>query len=50
MRNPDYYVATNITDIEAKALLVKFTREKLYFHYLNVFLKKFGTHSNISYL
>ncbi len=56
MRNPECIISTNINDIEikkkifikiTKTLLVKFTKEKVNMHYLNIFLKKFGAHSDI---
>jgi hypothetical protein len=56
MRNPEYLILTNIDNIEmkkklfikmTKALLIKFNKEKINMNYLNIFLKKFGTHSNI---
>jgi hypothetical protein len=54
MRNPEYLISSNVSDIEmkkklfvkiTKKLLVNFTKEKLNMQYLNILLQRIGAHS-----
>jgi hypothetical protein len=56
MRNPEYLISSNVSDVEIKKklfvkitknLLVKFKKEKLNMQYLNILLKKIGAHSDV---
>jgi hypothetical protein len=56
IRNPNYSISSNVSDIEMKKklfvkitknLLVKFTKEKLNMQYLNILLQRIGAHSDL---